>query len=192
MLNSVGPSGKDNNSAPIRYLRRVTSSTDSSILLESGSELAQFLSSSSSSDSIIMIGDNRDLVSFLISNGGLDRDDLVLEVSGLLSSIGFLVGISSELVQIGSLQAVLHGDLLRGVSHGHQTVPGDFVVEKLLGKLLGVDHAVHVEVTHAFYTSSDSAVDNSRFDLGSDDSAGLDAAGALSVDRHSAGLDRKT
>jgi hypothetical protein len=56
------------------------------------------------------------------------------------------------------------------------------VIEKLVRDGIWVNHAVHIEESHALDTGSDTSVNNSCLDLGSDNRASFNAARALSVD----------
>ena len=121
-------------------------------------------------------------LTFSVRCGGddVDRDDLVGEVAGGDGVEGLCVGFERELVLFFTAYAVMFRDAFGGEAHGH-------VAAGVVFDQPGVDRdlvAAEGHVRHALGAAGDDDVGAAAADAIGGERDGLQAGGAVAVDRH--------
>ena len=176
-------SGQNYCSGSVSNLRAVTGS-GCSVLSESWLQFAQAFHGGFLSDTIIFGHCDLFALSILIQNCGFDWYNFAIEQARLLSFVGFSVAFNGHLVLLFSADTVFLGDILRSLSHTHETSSGLFMLENSFWNFLYVNGWVHVVLRHAFNTRSNTNVNNAHFDFGSNGGAWLQTWWAKSVNNH--------
>lgn len=157
-----GSSHEEDGTGTIRDLRGVTG-VGGSLGGESGLELAELLGGDTGSDSVILVDSDLLLVVIIIEDGGLDGENLLVELTGGLGSGSLLVRLGGEGILGLSGNVVLGGNVLGGDTHGDQALLGLLVVLELVGE--GSDRVGSVLVGHGLNTATNTDVDLAGSDL---------------------------